>query len=108
MSKYKEMFSPKEWQNICDEVNKERFIADYSYCINEEPVSFKPRTQEEREYFDEAYYVYLERRGIDIADCEAFGYVRSEMTKRGWVSVICPHCQQVIIVRVTMPKEAGV
>lgn len=104
MNKYKEMFSAAQWSAICDEAYKERFIADYSYSINNKPESFEPRTQEEREYFDEAYKVYLEKRGYDIADSEVFGKVHEELTKQGWVTTTCPHCGETIIIKFVYPK----
>ena len=107
MNKYKEMFSAAQWDAICNEAYKERFIADYSYSINNEPESFEPRTQEEREYFDDAYKVYLDKRGYDIADSEVFGSVQEELTKRGWVTITCPCCEKVIITKASY-KESDV
>ena len=106
MNKYRNMFSASQWQDMCNEAYKERFIADYSYCINEEPESFEPRNQLEREYFDEAFRVYLERRGIDISDCETFGYVHSEMENRGWITLSCPCCKSIFIAKVSVQGKA--
>lgn len=109
MNNYKDKFSQPQWWAICEEVYKERFVADYSCYLNEqEPKSFEPRSKQERQYFDEAYEEYLYYCGIDRADRESFELVNKEMAKRGWSVETCPHCKQPVITRYALPKEVNV
>lgn len=109
MSNYKDKVSQPQWWAICEEVYKERFVADYSCYLNEqEPKSFEPRSKQEKQYFDEAYEEYLYYCGIDRADREAFAIVKDKMAERGWIVTTCSCSKKVIIMRVAMPNEAGV
>ena len=108
MNNYKDKFSQPQWWVICEEVFKERFIADYSCYLNEqEPKSFEPSTKQGKQYFDEAYEEYLYYCGIDRADREAFSLVRNKMAERGWVLATCPCCKKVIITKASY-KESNV
>lgn len=95
---YREKFSPSEWNEIREEVFFERFVGDYSSYINPKgPEEFKPQTEEEKQFFKEAYEEYRHEVTYDVSDEEIFKKISISMAQKGYIMGLCPSCNKIFI-----------